>query len=159
MRDFVRAHTIPALLACLVFFSTLPFIESILRIRSATSAAIDWHGVEVISKVARPGDDLEVVYSATINKQCPSDLRAFLVAPDGTVPVRYPTVAGGYARPADLPVEIRVKVKVPETSDPGLAQLRSGEYVYRATATRYCPDGVGTDNSIPDAPFTLEVEP
>lgn len=146
-------------MAFIIFMTTLPFIESIMRYHSAAQAAITWHGVEVVSKVIRPGDNLELVYSATINKQCPSDLRAFIVAPDGSVPVRYPTVAGGYARPSDLPVEIRVKVRVPPHADPGLASFVSGEHIYRATATRYCPDGVENDNSVPDAAFTLEVPP
>ena len=150
-------HIVPLLLAVLVFFTTVPFIETMFRVHRAAQAAIEWHGVEVVSKVVRPGDNLEIVYTATINKQCPSDLRGFIVTEDGSVPVRYPTVAGGYSRPSNLPVEIRVRIKVPETADPGLAPFVNGEHVSRATATRYCPDGVETDNSIPDAPFTLEV--
>jgi hypothetical protein len=153
----ILPHIVPALLALIAFFTTLPFIEAALRIHSSAQAAVEWHGVEVISKVVRPGDNLELTYSATINKQCPSDLRAFIVAEDGTVPVRYPTVAGGYTRPSVEPVEIKVRVKVPPHADPGLADFISGEYVYRTTATRYCPDGVEIDNDIPDAPFRLEV--
>lgn len=157
--QFIRSHIIPAFLACIAVFTLLPFVESLLRVHGRAQAAIEWHGVEVISKVIRPGDHLDLVYSATINKQCPSDLRAFIVAPDGTVPVRLPTVAGGYARPSAAPVEIRVKLPVPRTADPGLAPLVSGEHIYRATATRYCPDGVEDDNAIPDARFMLEVLP
>lgn len=156
MKYLVRTNIIPALLAFLVFFTTLPFIESIIRITSRAQAAIEWHGVEVLTKVVRPGGNLELVYSATINKQCPSDLRAFIVAPDGTVPIRFPTVAGGYARPAGAPVEIRVRLPIPEQSDPGLAPLVSGEHIYRTTVTRYCPDGVENDNSVPDAKFMME---
>lgn len=159
MKKTITSHAVPALLACLVFFTTLPFIESLLRFNARTTDAITWHGVEVISKVVRPGGNLDLVYSATINKQCPSDLRGFFVAPDGTVPIRLPTVAGGYARPSSEPVEIRVRLAVPEKSDPGLAPLQSGEYTYRAIATRYCPDGVEDDNAIPDARFQLEVMP
>lgn len=159
MKRAIASHAVPALLACIVFFTTLPFVESLARFHERSRTAIDWHGVEVISRVVRPGGELELVYSATINKQCPSDLRGFFVAADGTVPIRLPTVAGGYARPSAKPVEIRVKLSVPEKSDPGLAALQSGEYTYRAIATRYCPDGVEDDNDIPDAKFQLEVMP
>jgi hypothetical protein len=143
----------------LAVFTVLPFIESIMRVQSRAQAAIEWHGVEVVTEVVKPGGTLELVYSATINKQCPSDLRGFFVAEDGTVPVRFPTVAGGYARPSVEPVEIRVKLAVPEKADPGLAPFVSGEYTYRAVATRYCPDGVEDDAGIPDATFQLEVTP
>lgn len=159
MRKKITAHLAPALLALVVFFTTLPFMESLLRINSRVTEAITWHGVEVITKAVKPGGELELIYSATINKQCPSDLRGFFVAPDGSVPIRMPPVAGGYARPSDDPVEIRVRLAVPEKSDPGLAPLVSGEYTYRATATRYCPDGVEDDNDIPEAKFQLEVMP
>lgn len=159
MMSRMKEHILPAIMAVLVFFVTVPFVESVFRFYSHYQPAVEWHGVEVISKVVRPGDNLELLYSATINKQCPSDLRAFFIAPDGSVPVRLPPVAGGYARPSDEEVEIKVKVMVPKTSDPGLAPLVSGEYTYRAIATRYCPDGVEDDNDIPDAKFHLEVIP
>lgn len=159
MKRHMKNNLAPALLACIVFFTALPFIESLARVHSRAQAAIDWHGVEVITKVVRPGSPLELVYSATINKQCPSDLRGFFVAPDGSVPIRLPTVAGGYARPSAGPVEIRVKLAMPRGSDPGLAPLEGGEYIYRAIATRYCPDGVEDDNAIPEAKFQLEVTP
>jgi hypothetical protein len=159
MTTIVRQHALAATLAIIAFFAFLPFLETVVRGFERNQSAIDWHGVETITKTVRPGDMLEIVYGASINKQCPADLRGFLVAPDGTVPVRYPVVAGGYSKPSDLPVEIRVKVKVPETADPGLAPLASGEYVYRTLATRYCPDGVEEDHDIPDARFNLEVAP
>lgn len=157
MKTFVRQNMIPAFLALTVVLVTLPFFESVFRLYNKTISAVEWHGVEVITKVVKPGGNLELLYSATINKQCPSDLRGFIVASDGTVPVRFPTVAGGYARPSAEPVEIRVKLQVPETSDPGLAPLQTGEYIYRTTSTRYCPDGVEYDNGIPDAKFSMEV--
>jgi hypothetical protein len=153
----IRQHALAATLALITFFAFLPFLETVMRGVDRQTSAIDWHGVETITKTVRPGDMLEIVYGATINKQCPSDLRGFLVAPDGTVPVRYPVVAGGYSRPSDGPVEIRVKVKVPETADPSLAPFQSGEYIYRTLATRYCPDGVEEDHEVPDARFNLEV--
>lgn len=157
MRFFVQLHLIPALLAAIVFFTTLPFIESAMRIYDKQQPAIEWHSANVVNKVVRPGEVLEIIYTLTVHKQCPSDLWAFIVAPDGTVPVRIPTIAGGYARPSDEPIQITVKIPVPRTADPGLAPLASGKHIYRATATRYCPDGVETDSSIPDAAFMLEV--
>jgi hypothetical protein len=155
MKLFVQLHLIPALLAVIVFFTTLPFIESAMRLNSRAEAGVDWHGVKTITRVLKPGDTLEMIYLATINKQCPSDIRGFIVAPDGSVPVRFPTVAGGYTRPSDGPVEIRVRIPIPRQSDGGLEPLKSGEYIYRSTVTRYCPDGVEDDNLIPDVPFTL----
>ncbi|MEN6306079.1 MAG: hypothetical protein ABFD96_25360 [Armatimonadia bacterium] len=158
MRRFVQQHLVPAVLACIVFFTTLPFIESVLRLKSRAQAAIDWQGVEVITRSVKPGGVLEVVYTAQINKTCPSELRSVIVAPDGSVPVRFPTVAGGYTRPSPQPVEIRVRLPVPPQSDPGLAPLQSGQHIYRTTAIRYCPEGVAEDLDIPDAPFWLQVE-
>lgn len=157
MKSTIISHAFPAILAVLVIFTTFPFIESVLRIYSRNIAAVQWHSVEVITKQVRPGDNLELLYSATIQKQCPSDLRGFIVAADGSVPIHFSTVAGGYARPSDAPVESRVKIKLPEHSDPGLAPLESGEYTYRANATRYCPDGIEFDNAIPDATFSMAV--
>jgi hypothetical protein len=157
MKHSVYAHAVPALLALVVFMTVLPFLDSAMKFRGRAQAAIDWHGVEVITKKVKPGDVLEIVYSATINKQCPSDLRGFVVAPDGSVPIRLPTLAGGYTKKSDGKTEVRVKIPLPMQSDIGLAPLKSGEYIYRTLATRYCPDGVEDDASIPDAKFTLEV--
>lgn len=159
MKTLIAAHMIPALLAAIMFFTTLPFVESVVRIYGRTSPAIEWHGVEVLTPVVRPGGILELVYTITVNRQCPSDLRAFVVAPDGTVPIRLPILTGGYTRSTSVPTRVPVKIPVARTSDPGLAPLQSGPHIYRATATRYCPEGVETDNEIPDATFTLEVEP
>jgi hypothetical protein len=155
----IKVHFIPALLALVVFFSALPFIESIMRLRSIAQEAITWHGVEVITKTVKPGDILELVYTLTVNKQCPADLRGFIIAPDDSVPVRFPTIVGGYARPSEAQSQVRVRIPIPKTSDPGLAPLTSGEYTYRTMATRYCHDGVENDNAIPDAKFSLEVSP
>jgi hypothetical protein len=155
----IMQHGVAALLALIAFFTSLPFLETVFRGIDRQTSAIEWHGVEVVTKTVRPGDFLEIVYGATVNKQCPADLRGFLVADDGTVPVRYPVVAGGYSRPSDEPVEIRVRIKVPETADPGLAPLHDGEYIYRTLATRYCPDGVEEDSGVPDARFNLEMAP
>lgn len=155
----IRQHGVAAILALICFFTALPFFEAIFRRVDQQTSAIEWHGVHVVTKTVKPGGFLEIVYGATINKQCPADLRGFLVAEDGTVPVRYSVLAGGYARPSDGPIEIRVKIKIPETADPGLAPLHAGEYIYRVLATRYCPDGVEEDSRVPDARFNLEVGP
>jgi hypothetical protein len=158
MKRTIASHIVPALLALLVVLSVAPFIESIIRFESRTKSAIEWHSVDTVTKKIKPGDILEIVYSATINKQCPSDLRGFVVAPDGTVPIRFPTLSGGYAKASDGPTNIRVKIPIPEKADIGLAPLKTGEYAYRTLATRYCPDGVEDDAHIPDAKFTLEVK-
>jgi hypothetical protein len=130
-----------------------------IRIHHRSQPAITWHGVEVVNDVVRPGGLLEVIYSLTVHKQCPADLRGFIVAPDGSVPIRLPTLAGGYAQPSESIVKVRVKLPVPLQSDPGLAPLQSGQHTYRTIATRYCPEGVEQDNNIPDATFSLEVDP
>lgn len=157
MMAIVRAHFIPALLALLVFFTLTPFVESIIRLNARATSAIDWQGVKVVTPVVAPGGVLEIVYTAVVNKQCPADLRGFLVAPDDTVPVRFPVIAGGYRAPTGGPIPIRVKIVIPRFSDPGLAPLTSGKYRYRTLATRYCADGTEDDHSIPDAVFMLEV--
>lgn len=155
----LRHHAIAAALALIAFFTALPFIQAVWKLTDDAQPAIEWHGVETVTKTVRPGDILEIVYGATINKQCPADLRSFLVSEDGAVPVRYPIVAGGYSKPSDEPLSIRVKVVVPKMSDPGLAPLKTGEYFYRTIATRYCPEGIQEDTSIPEARFNLKVEP
>lgn len=155
MKTAIIRNIVPATLAIIMFMVTLPFYESAARLLAHQSDAIEWQGVRVIDPVVEPGGTLELVYSARINKQCPSDLQGFLVEEDGSVPVRFPVVTGGYRPPADDVEEIRVKLQIPLTSDPGLAPLRAGRYTYRAIATRYCIDGVEQDHSIPSATFTL----
>jgi hypothetical protein len=121
--------------------------------------AIEWHGVKILTEVVQPGGQIEMIYSATIHRQCPSEIRGFVMAPDGTVPVRFPVVAGGYTEPSEEPVQIRVSITMPLRADPGLSPLRSGNHIYRTMVTRYCPAGVETDNAVPDIPFTLQVPP
>jgi hypothetical protein len=157
MISFLRRNFIPALLACVVVFTIIPFGESLMRVYSYTQSAIEWHGVEVVTKTVKPGGILELVYTLTVHRQCPADLRGFIVAPDNTVPIRMPIVAGGYVAPSDDPVRLPVKIFIPQASDAGLAPLKSGPHIYRSTATRYCHDGVEQDSNIPDAPFMLEV--
>lgn len=119
--------------------------------------AVEWLGVEVLSERVRPGGAIDIVYTAIVHRQCPADLRGFIVAEDGSVPVRFPTISGGYARPSEEPVKIRVSIAMPFHSDNGLTPLNSGPHIYRTLATRYCPNGVEYDNAVPDAKFLLEV--
>lgn len=159
MKVFIAKHFVPAMLVVLFLFVILPAFDSVTRIVKTFQPAISWQGVRVLTPKVEPGGILYLVYTATINEQCPADIRGFLIASDGTVPVRFPAVTGGYAKPDDEPVEIRVSIQIPAKSDSGLAPLMTGDYVYRSIATRYCPDGVEDDNAIPDARFVLEVPP
>lgn len=156
--NVMRLHFIPAVLALIFVFTALGFYGQIKTIYRSTTPAIEWQGVEVITQTVRPGETLDVVYTAVINKQCPADLRGFLIAPDGTVPVRFPVVAGGYSKPSEGPIKISVSIGIPTAADPGLRPLSSGPHTYRTIATRYCPEGVEEDSAVPDAPFNLSVE-
>ena len=157
MARMFSSHIVPAILALILFAVTINSVETGRVWYTQNIDAIEWQGVEVLTGRVVPGGTLTVEYTAVINKQCPSDLRGFLIAEDGSAPVRFPTVAGGYAKPTDGPVKIRVNITIPKTSDASLAPLQSGPHVYRTLATRYCPDGVEEDARIPDAPFHLEV--
>ena len=158
MKTFIQKQLVPAFLAIIAFFTLLPFIETTTRIYNKSQRAIDWHSVNVVNKAVKPGEVLEIEYSLTVNKQCPSDLRGFIISSDDNyVPVRYPPVAGGYVKPTQHPIETRVKITIPTKADNGLAPFKTGSYVYRAVATRYCPEGIEEDTDIPDAPFYLDV--
>jgi hypothetical protein len=123
-----------------------------------TGRAIEWIGVTVHTPVVRPGGTLKLTYRAIVNRSCPADLRSFIIAPDNTFPVRFPTVRGGYTAPSNGEiVEIEVAVVVPMQPDPGLAPFVSGPHIYRTASTRYCPYGVEDDHFVPDARFQLEV--
>lgn len=158
--DIIKSHFIPAALALIAVFAAVPFIESSVRIYRSHEPAITWYSARVNNQGnVKPGDALSITYRARINKQCPSDLRGFLVFEDDqTVPVRYPTLSGGYAKPSKNVTEINVKVPIPVSSDAGLLPMKSGEYIYRTIVTRYCPEGVEEDTKVPDAHFHLEVE-
>ena len=155
MSHMIRVQAVPAMLALILFTVLLNAAETVNRWIERQTVAISWTAVNVETPVVGPGDMLSMTYTATINKQCPADLRGFLVAPDGSVPVRFPVVAGGYSRPSTDPKPIRVAIAIPKASDPGLGPLAPGRYVYRTVATRYCADGVEYDTSIPDASFVL----
>ncbi len=157
MAHVMRSHILPIILAFILFVMSVNSLDQVDKWWARQTPAISWQGVEVMTQTVSPGGVLTVDYTATINKQCPADLRGFIEAPDGTVPIRFPVVAGGYAKPTEEPRNIRVSVTIPETSDPGLAPLKSGPHIYRTVATRYCPEGVEEDASVPDVPFFLEV--
>lgn len=155
MPHMIRVQAVPAMLALILFTVLLNTAETVGRWIDRQTVAVSWAAVSVDTPIVGPGDTLSMTYTATINKQCPADLRGFLVAPDGSVPVRFPVVAGGYSKPSQDPLPIRVAIAIPNASDPGLAPLAPGRYVYRVVATRYCPDGVEYDTAIPDASFIL----
>lgn len=143
------------------FMLALPLIQlspNLWNWWSSSGKAIEWEGVTVHTPVVRPGENLKVTYRATVNRACPAEIRSFLVAPDGTYPVRFPVVRGGYTKASDGEViDIPVEIKIPEMSDPGLAPLRSGPHIYRTAASRYCPYGFEDDHDVPDVRFQLEV--
>lgn len=119
--------------------------------------AVEWRGVEVITKEVKPGGQIEAIYTAVVHRQCPSDIRGFILDSDGSVPVRFPVLWGGYTEPSDKPIKVRVSVTMPRHADAGLEELKSGPHIYRTLVTRYCPHGTETDNKMPDVPFYLEV--
>jgi hypothetical protein len=155
--SLIKQHFIPALLAAITVFTIVPFIISVLHFSNSIRPAVVWHGVTVNTPVAAPGDILTLVYRATINRSCPSDIRGFIIAPDGTVPVRFPTVFGGYTLPSEDPMDIKVSILIPQRADLGLAPFVDGDYIYRTLVTRYCPNGVEQDHYVPDAKFALRV--
>ena len=159
MRQLLIKHMVPAMLALIFVTAALPAVETSMHFWSRGTNAIDWYGVGVATPIIKPGDELKLVYKAKVNKQCPSDIRGFIVAPDGTVPIRMPVVTGGFTKPSDNIIEIPVSIMVPKESDAGLKPLESGTYKYRVSVTRYCPDGVQEDYLTPDASFRLDVPP
>jgi len=148
---------LPPLVGIMLAVAAIQLSPTIWTWWHTSNRAIDWLGVKVHTPVVRPGEELRITYTARVNRSCPSDLRGFLIAPDGTFPVRFPMVRGGYTSPAPTPVEITVAIQIPMQSDPNLAPLKSGPHIYRTAATRYCPYGFEDDYSIPDARFQLEV--
>lgn len=147
----------PPLLGLVLAMTAISSGDVLSKWWAGTGPAVEWRGIEVLSQTVHPGGKLVMTYTAVINRQCPSELRGFLVAEDGTVPVRFPPVSGGYTEASPDPVQVRVSLTIPEKSDPGLTPLQSGDYVYRTVSTRFCPNGVEMDNDVPDAKFYLEV--
>lgn len=159
MSRTAQAHMVPAMLALILFTVIINAVDTVGAWVSRQTTAVSWGDVAVETPSVQPGDVLAMTFTARINKQCPADLRGFLVAPDGSVPVRFPIVGGSYTKPSDGPSRIRVAITIPDHPDPGLAPFVAGRYVYRTVATRYCSDGVEQDTSIPDVPFVLALPP
>jgi hypothetical protein len=118
--------------------------------------AIEWLSAKAITPEVRVGGVLEVEYSAVIRRQCPADLRAFLLDEDlDTAAYRFPDQAGGYRQASPRPQTFRIKVNIVDPpSGSGFPPLVPGNYKYRATAIRYC-DRIELDSQIPDATFRI----
>jgi hypothetical protein len=153
----VLSNVMPAAIAILLFMVAINSADVIHKWWEGRGPAITWYGASASPATVRPGDSFEITYTANVHRQCPADIRGFIFAPDGTVPIRFPVISGGYTRPTEGPTEIRVRLVVPLQSDPGLAPLRTGRHIYRNLITRYCPSGVEIDAAVPDVPFHLEV--
>lgn len=156
MKKIVVKNVIPFLLALIMFMTTLPFFESIMRLLDQYEPAVEWEGYYLIDKTVKPGGSLHIVYRAQINKQCPAEIRSFLISADGSAVVRFPVLSGGYTRPVHGTVDIPVTIKIPFSADAGLEEFRSGYYIYRTSITRFCPEGIEEDNGTPDVTFYLD---
>lgn len=118
---------------------------------------IEWIGAEAITKVVKKGDIFRAKYKAIVYKQCPADLTHFLVAPDGTSPVRFDDTRGGYRIPTDgKETEINFSIQIPIKAFDPLVPYPPGVYTYRVIAKRYCGMEPYLDNGIPDVKFKLE---
>lgn len=155
---FVKKHLLPATVALILFMVALPIVEKVFNWYFKSFPAIEWVSGKALTPTVEPGGELRIVYTAVVNKSCPADIRSFIIGPDGTVPVRMPIVSGGYTKPSDDVREIKVSIKIPEHSDPGLSDFITGPYIYRTMITRYCPDGVEQDTEVPDVKFFMEVK-
>lgn len=121
-----------------------------------TEPTISWISAKALKPEVTVGGVLEIEYMALIRKQCPSDLRSFLLNETTDVAAyRFPDQSGGYRREDRSPQIWRVKIVI---SDPppgsGFPPLEPGDYRYRTTAIRYC-DRIELDSSIPDVVFKL----
>lgn len=158
MNVFVRQNVMPAtvgLLMAVLIINSFPIWRDFF---ARFTRAITWDGVVVSTPVVSPGGTLIIKYRAIVNKQCPSDLRTFIIAPDDTAPVRFPPIFGGYVRPSNGEWrDINVSIVIPQTPDASQPNWIDGEYIYRTIATRYCPEGVEVDSNVPDVKFKLEV--
>lgn len=153
----LHSKLMPPILGFMLAIAAIQMSPSLWGWWNSTGAAIEWVGVTVHTPVVKPGETLRITYRAIVHRSCPADLRGFVIAPDGTFPVRFPTVRGGYTQPSESETDIPVSIPIPPMADPGLEPLRSGPHIYRTVATRYCPYGFEEDYQIPDARFQLEV--
>jgi hypothetical protein len=152
-----QRHILPAALALIFVLTLFPFIESVLRYTEKDGPAIQWEGVEVLTPIVRPGENLVFVYTRTHHHQCPADLRRFIMFPDGNIAVRLPILPGGGRTPDGESKSVKVEVPIPLEPDPGYRPWRTGAYIYRMTAVRFCKDRIEYDTAIPDVHFKLEV--
>jgi len=117
---------------------------------------IEWLSAKALTPQVKVGGTLEMEYTAKVNRQCPADLRAFLLDTDtDTAVYRFPDAAGGYRRASETPQMFTVRVLI-ENPPLGSAfpALKPGVYVYRTTAIRYC-ERIVLDSSIPDVRFEI----
>ena len=157
MTAFTRQHLLPASIALILTILIVNSSTFWRDIYYRTIRCITWGEAVLATPVVAPGETLKITYQVKVNKQCPSDLRTFIMAPDGSAAVRFPPIFGGYNRASGEWQEIKVSVVVPPTPDPSQPNWIEGDYIYRTIATRYCPEGVEVDAAVPDVPFRLKV--
>lgn len=154
----LHSKLMPPILGFMLALALIQLSPNLWHWWSSSGEAIEWRGVTVHTPVVKPGDTLRITYKAVVHRGCPADIRGFLVAPDGTYPVRFPVVRGGYTKPSKGEiVDIPVEIVIPATADPGLPPFKRGSHIYRSAVTRYCPYGFEDDHDVPDARFQLEV--
>ena len=157
MIRFVRSQAMPAsvgLILAILLINSAPHWWSLY---TSTVPAIKWIDARVLTPVVAPGETLKIAYRSIVNKQCPSELRTFILAADGSSPVRFPPLAGGYSHASDTVRDIQVSILIPLEPDASQPKWVDGEYIYRTTAMRFCGDSVQIDNDIPDVAFRLAV--
>ena len=157
MSQFVEKHFLPALIGTVLAIVVVNSYPAWRNLYVSLEPAITWGGVEVLTPVVRPGETLKVVYRVKVNRQCPAELQRFIMTPDGAAPVRFDPLPGGYTHASPDWNTVPVSFTVPLHPDPGQPDWKSGEYLYRSVATRYCPEGTEIDDKAPDVKFKLEV--
>ena len=142
-------------MALIAVLAGIPAVQQLYDWHNEWTTPIEWKDVKVLTPVIRAGDELSLQYTAKVNRTCPADLRGFLIYEDGSSPVRFPVVTGGYRKPTDDFISFNVHISIPKTADVGLGNLLPGKYVYRSLVTRYCPEGQVEDAGVPDAKFEI----
>ena len=148
-------HLIAATLAVLVFLTTLPFIDSVLRYTEDEGPAIEWKSAKTLTPVVRPGGLLEFEYTRQHIYQCPADLRRFIMTPNEDIKARLPVIPGGARMAEDTVKTVQSSVRLPLTTDSG-DPWTSGPYLLRMTAVRFCKHEIQYDTSIPDVFFIID---
>lgn len=165
--------SIPAVVGLSMMGITYPIVDKVRNdilgiaeqaAKKAVSEALDtvappinWISAKAITPEVKIGGILEIEYTAIVRKQCPADLRAFLLNADSgdAAAYRFPDQAGGYRKADDKPQTWRIKITVIDPpSGGGLPPLEAGTYKYRVTAIRYC-ERIALDSEVPDATFKL----